>query len=231
MDYPNDFPASSRAAVTAENIRAGIEFEGVRNMPWHAGKQTSLEAALRVCILRPFVVFVREAAKLGINGTWTVDEVDSLSREFLRRATIDAQAERAYDLSGHRFAEDWIENWAGNIQDSVRRRFQESEQWREFQILLLAVADSQAGITNHSSAGLGPGPPPGIEIGPNPEPKKRGRPPIPVHLKQKAWDAKMAGVKNPELAKILYETPRPTPQQKSDVSNLLKNFKPTTLTE
>ncbi len=110
MRYPSDFPAESRAAVAAEKLRAGRDFDVARkNSPWtQYGASPELQAELRRYILRPFTVFVSEACKLGRKGIWHVDRIQKEAFEFLRLSTIDATYSKGYDKADRRFGQDWI---------------------------------------------------------------------------------------------------------------------------
>lgn len=143
--YPADFPQQSRAAVTAEKLRAGKDFDKARDNPPRMpyGLAQYQEAELRKYILRPFGVFVREACKLGQQGIWQVDRIEEEALEFLRISTIYAASSKGYDKSGHAFARNWIGNWGGHIEPEVQRQFERSEEWQQFQQALLEVAESR----------------------------------------------------------------------------------------
>jgi hypothetical protein len=119
MDYPNDFPPESRAAVAAERLRAERDFEAIRANPPRTkhGFSHDWGAELRKYILRQFIVFVREACKLGRAGVWQIDRIEEASMEFLRRATIDAESSPGSEVVGR----SWTENWGGQIQPEVMR--------------------------------------------------------------------------------------------------------------
>ena len=150
MQYPPDFPPESRAAVAAEKLRAGDDFDQAReNLPqMQYGSGQHLEAELRRYILRQFGVFVSEACTLGHKGIWDVDRVEKEALEFLRRSTIDARYSKGYDKSGRAFGGDWISNWDGAIQPEVQRQFERSGEWKQFQDALLKVAEDQAARTS-----------------------------------------------------------------------------------
>ena len=142
MQYPEDFSVESRASVTAEKLRAGREYDRAREHP--RANNFDLERDLRKYILRQFAAFVREAGKLGLCGAWQVDEVEKSSLEFLRLATIAAVHEKGHDKYGRDLGGSWIDNWGGSIASAVRREFEKSEEWRQFQDTLLQVAENQA---------------------------------------------------------------------------------------
>lgn len=144
MRYPSDFPPESRAAVAAEKLRAGKDFDKARENP--PGKEYGfdyLEAELRRYILRQFGVFVREACKLGHKGTWPVDRIEKAALEFLRLSTIDAVYSKGHNKYGQKFGRNWNDNWGGEIQSEVRRQFERSGEWPQFQDALLRVAEIQ----------------------------------------------------------------------------------------
>jgi len=137
MQYPTDFPLESRAAVAAEKLRAGKDFDNIReNRP----RMDHLQAELRRYILRPFIVFVREACKLGHKEVWQVDRIEEAAMEFLRLSTIDAEYDKGHGVIGRR----WTDNWGGNLEPEVKRQFERSDEWRQFQDALLEVAEDHA---------------------------------------------------------------------------------------
>ena len=147
MRYPSDFPAESRAAVAAEKLRAGRDFDVAReNSPaTRYGAGLDLHAELRRYILRPFAVFVSEACKLGRKGIWHVDRIQEEALEFLRLSTIDAKYSKGYDKADRQFAQDWIDSsGGGGIKPEVMRQLERSAEWQQFQEALLQVAESQS---------------------------------------------------------------------------------------
>ncbi|HUR46333.1 MAG TPA: hypothetical protein VMZ27_10705 [Candidatus Saccharimonadales bacterium] len=144
MDYPEDFPPESRAAVAAEKLRAGKDFDEARkNLPGtQYGPGKDLEAELRRYILRQFSIFGREACQLGHKGIWHVDQIEEEALEFLRRSTNVAISSKGYDKSGRSFGQRWMSNWGGGIEPDVKRQFEQSDEWKQFQNALLQVAES-----------------------------------------------------------------------------------------
>jgi hypothetical protein len=136
MEYPKDFPPESRAAVAAEKIRAGKDFDQVRD-PLSRG--TDIEEQVRKYVLRQFLVFVQEASKLGKIGIWHVDRVESAALEYLRRATIDAVYSKGRGLGGR-----WVSNVSGGLTLEICRQFEKSSEWQQYQDILLQVAEEQA---------------------------------------------------------------------------------------
>ena len=141
MDYPDDFPPESRAAVAAERLRAERDFDAICENPPRTkhGFSHDLAAELRKYILRQFIVFVREACKLGRAGVWQVDRIEGASMEFLRRATIDAEFSKGSGVVGR----SWTENWHGQIQPEVMRLLEQSPEFRQYRDALLEIAEIQ----------------------------------------------------------------------------------------
>jgi hypothetical protein len=147
MQYPKDFPPESRAAVMAEKLRAGKDFDEARD---HLSYGRDVEEQLRKYILRQFLVFVREASKLGKKGIWQVDRVEAFALEFLRHATIDA----VYD-KGRGFGELWISRLNGSLTSEICRLFEECSEWQQYQDMLLQAAEGQeAGMANAEAEAL-----------------------------------------------------------------------------
>ena len=138
--YPAEFPQTSRARVHSEGIRAAIDFDEAKQS---ARNRSDIESLLRNYILRVFMEFVREARHLGRQGLWMIDRLESESREFLRQQTIEAWHEKGYDRSGSQLRE-VVSHWGGSILPEVQRVFERSSEWKEFQRVLLEVADAQA---------------------------------------------------------------------------------------
>jgi hypothetical protein len=150
MQYPIDFPPESSAAVAAEKLRAGKDFDKARENPQRlqSGFEPYLEAELRKYILRPFGVFVREACKLGHKGIWHVDRIEKFAREFLRLSTIDAMWSKGWYRNGQEIGRGWIESGGSHIGPEVQRQFERSGEWQQFQDALLQVAEIQEARTS-----------------------------------------------------------------------------------
>ena len=136
MRYPQDFPRESRARVEAEKIRAGRDFDSAKaSARWGS----DVETHLRQYILRTLLVFAKEAQGLRL---WSVEELDSQCREFLRLLTIDAYYEMGYDQRGRRLSV-MTSHLNGSILSEVQREFEKTPEWKEYQDALLAMAESQ----------------------------------------------------------------------------------------
>jgi len=135
--YPREFPQESRSRVLAERIKA----------EWGARDRSDLADLLRSCILRVFIVFVREGGALVRKGTknWSVDRLESESQEFLRWLTNYARYGNTFGGAAHQLP-DMVSNLDGSILFDVRRAFESSPIWREYEDILLdlAVATSTA---------------------------------------------------------------------------------------
>lgn len=147
MRYPKDFPPESRAAVAAEKLRAAKDFDNARKNPQGMERGFDEAGEVRRYILRQFIVFVSEACKLGHKGIWHVDYIEKTALEFLRLSTIDAVSSK-----GH--FDRWISNWGGEIEPDVRRQFEKSAEWEQYEEALLQVAERQeAPGSNSADAG------------------------------------------------------------------------------
>ncbi|MGB9457519.1 MAG: hypothetical protein WCB12_15835 [Bryobacteraceae bacterium] len=144
MQYPEDFPLKSRAAVAAEKLRTGSEFDQAQE---YLSRDADIEEQIRKYILRQFLVFVREASKLGKAGIWRVDRVESDALEFLRHATIDAVYSKRPWLGDR-----WISRMTGQLTSEILRQFEKSSEWPQYQEMLLEVAEAQDAGTADSGA-------------------------------------------------------------------------------
>jgi hypothetical protein len=144
--FPSSFPPESRSAVIAARIRAGKDFDAQKTV---AGYERFEEMALREYILRPFLVFVKEAATLG----WPADRIETQAQEFLRLSTIDAIFGKCSDRSRARIDGRWTSNWNGHIQPEAMRQFEKHVEWQQYQEVLLQVAETQAAQTRGRSDG------------------------------------------------------------------------------
>jgi hypothetical protein len=130
MDYPQDFPAESRAKVEAARIRAGCQFDFKRTkVKW----SSDIEALFWTYVLTPFVVFAGESSRLGL---WSADEMDRNCREFLRRLTIHAYYQKG-KAAGLR---DMISNWNGSILWEAQQEIEKTSQWRKYENICLKFA-------------------------------------------------------------------------------------------
>jgi len=135
MQYPEDFPHKSRAAVAAERLRAGNDFDQALE---HLSRDADIEDQIRKYILRQFLVFVREVSKLGKAGIWPVDRVEGDALEFLRHATIDAVYSKRPWLGDR-----WISRMSGQLTSEILRQFEKSPEWHQYRDMLLDVAEAQ----------------------------------------------------------------------------------------
>jgi hypothetical protein len=145
--YPEVFPQSSRARVQGESIRAARDFDRAKQEA-----PSKIPRLLRAYILRVFIAFVREARNLALQGLWSVDRLESESREFLRGFAITARYEKGHDRSGG-LVPDMVSHWTASILPEIQRSFEQSPEWQEFQDILLEVADAQASWPERSLPG------------------------------------------------------------------------------
>lgn len=147
MRYPHDFPPESRAAVAAEKLRAGKDFDEARENWPRTEHGFDLGAELRSYILRQFAVFVREACKLGDKGIWHVDYVENAVLEFIRLCTIEALSSKGHDRYGQGVGGNWISSWSGHIEPEVQGQLEKTGEWRQFRDALLQVAEGPRGTS------------------------------------------------------------------------------------
>jgi hypothetical protein len=130
MDYPQDFPAESRAKVEAARIRAGRQFDSKRaKVKW----KSDIEVLFWTYVLTPFLVFAEESARLGL---WPADEMDKKCRESLRLLTIDAYYQKGKGAG----VWDMISNWNGGILWEAAQKMEKTSQWRKYENILLNFA-------------------------------------------------------------------------------------------
>jgi len=130
MDYPQDFPAESRAKVEVARIRAGRRFDSDKvRAKW----RSEIETFFWIYVLTPFVVFASESSRLGL---WPVDKMDQNCREFLRLLTINAYHHKGR-TAGLR---NMICNWDGSILPEAQQEIEKTPQWRKYENIRLKFA-------------------------------------------------------------------------------------------
>jgi hypothetical protein len=152
MEYPREFSLQARARVDAEKLGATRQLRQDRNdAPWSRfGPSRKDEENLRNYVLRVFLVFAEQACELGAQGRWTVDRIRSVTDEFLRRFTIEAYSEEGHDKTGRKLRE-MVSHWDGHVLPEIRREFEGSAKWQQFEEALEAVAIQQARRTGESA--------------------------------------------------------------------------------
>ena len=147
MVYPQEFSAEARTRIEAERVKANQALRQARTVEppdnWTKGKRVWDECAFRGYILRVFRAYAHEACELGKQGTWAGDRIRSETDEFLRRFAIEACDEQGHDRYGDKFRM-IVSDWYTSLRPEVERWFHESDEWREFEDDLLAVAERQA---------------------------------------------------------------------------------------
>jgi hypothetical protein len=151
VDFPREFSGQARASVEAEQLKANRALAQSRaQKPPESWKGSTREWDLQEFyhyILRVFLAFAREACGLAKEGTWTLGRVRPEADEFLRRFTIEAYYEKGRDRFGT--FQGMIE-WRGILRPDVEQMLHRSDEWRQFEDDLLAVAEQVASST-HSS--------------------------------------------------------------------------------
>ena len=147
MDFPHEFSAQARARIEAERLKASRELADAQAQKppdaWKSGAREWDRQEFHDYILLVFLAFAREACELGKVVIWTVDRVRSEVDEFLRRFTIEAYYEKGRDRFGEKFPE-MTSNWRGSLLLGVEQMFHRSDEWRQFEAELLAVAEKVA---------------------------------------------------------------------------------------
>jgi len=113
--------------------------------------------------MRIFLVFVREACEFGKKSgdrAWTDRELDQRCRDFLLSIVIDAWQHKAKDLGVREMFTS--RGWGYSILEDDRRRIEKSDEWKQYQELLLDAFESQAQthrwISSSKGMPLGQGP-------------------------------------------------------------------------
>jgi len=138
MDFfPEEFPAQAQAQVEAAKIHAYRKLdEEIKKASWRSEQET----LIRDCIMQIFFTFAEGACVLGSKNIWTVAQIQAKANEFLRRLTITVCHEKSPDRS---IANNWINHMNGSLSQEVERQLKGSAQWKQFEDLLLTVADEQ----------------------------------------------------------------------------------------
>jgi hypothetical protein len=83
--YRPEFSPAARARVAAVKIQAGLELDDAKQR--HRGI-SEVEAEVRKYILRVFAAFAKEALHLGVEGLWTIEQIDAKSVTLKRQRPI-----------------------------------------------------------------------------------------------------------------------------------------------
>ena len=155
IDYPREFSPEARARIEAEMVRARRDFRLRRaEITSSYGPSAADEENFRQYVLRVFLAFAKEACKLGSLRVWTVDKITPECVEFLRRFTIQAYYEDGHDRNGRRLSS-MTSNLNGSLLEAVERQYRGSEEWRQFEDALLAVAE-QVATASHEDLSTAP---------------------------------------------------------------------------
>jgi hypothetical protein len=147
MEYPTEFSQQARAHVVAEQLKAAQRLEHLKSRKpseeWTKGLRIFDQCAFYEYILGVFLAFAHEACKLGDQGIWGVDRIASEADEFLRALAVEAYYEKGHDRYGRQFPE-ITDHFGGRLLPAVARSLKDSDEWRQFETELLAVAQKQA---------------------------------------------------------------------------------------
>lgn len=139
LPFPPGFPTEYRGPVLAERISAERDFEAERQkLPSGSHYQAECERLWRELVVRIWIVFVRQAKKLGQTGSWAVERVDRESREFLR--LLSSRTREELHRSGYQIRE-VIDDKSREILPDVYQEFRKSSPWREFEDVVLELAN------------------------------------------------------------------------------------------
>jgi hypothetical protein len=166
MEYPEEFSSQGRARVEAARLKAGNDLEQYRNKTKARPRRqhtsgpyglrwTEEEEDLHEYVLRVARAYGHEGCEIGLLGVWTAERIRSEVVEFRRKFTIEALSEKGYNKFGSRFP-DMVSDWDGSLLPDVRRTFDESIEWHQFEEELLAVAERQAAQNCDQGGPVGP---------------------------------------------------------------------------
>jgi hypothetical protein len=141
MKYPSEFPRQARARVEAETLRAHRALEqDVRGT-----ESRRRDVPFIRCVMRVFLVFAREACEFGKKSghrAWSDRELDQRCRDFLLSIVIDAWEDKAKDLGIRKMFSSG--GWGYSLDDDARRKIEMSDEWKQYQELLLDAFESQS---------------------------------------------------------------------------------------
>ena len=145
MDYPRQFSSQASARIEAERLRGIRELEAAYTKRPPDGLTTFQldQQSFHAYILRVFLAFVQEACALGKAGVWAVGYIRTRANEFLRNFVIEAYYEKGRSRGDNAFPA-MTDHFSGELLDEVDRKLRDSGQWRQYETLLLEVAESQA---------------------------------------------------------------------------------------
>jgi hypothetical protein len=153
MKYPNEFPRPARARVEAETLRAYAALK----QDVQGKTKSERDISFIRCVMRIFLAFVREACEFGKKSghrAWTDRELDQRCRDFLLLIVVDAWEDVAKFLGVREMFSS--SGWGYSLKDDARRRIEGSDEWKQYQELLLDAFESQshAQLSLRSSKGL-----------------------------------------------------------------------------
>jgi Helix-turn-helix len=140
MDYPQDFPAESRAKVEAARIRARRRFDVAIKRPPRIAHLTdrkvsgipTAELIFWDYVLTPWFVFVKEAYRLRL---WSVDVMKNRCEEALRHFVIEAYYHKGKGIVAKPTDE------LGGIRLKIKLEIEKKTPWRKYENLLLKLAE------------------------------------------------------------------------------------------
>lgn len=147
-NLPKEFPFESRAAVKLAEVEASREVE--RSLVWQPmnaivtggfGAPTSPSTSVFQYAMSIFAVFAREACKVSRGGTWGVDQLDVVVREYLRLLLVHA---RDKYTSANSVVSPMVQVSTLQIVPHGWRAVERTSEWRTYQDELAALARVQS---------------------------------------------------------------------------------------
>lgn len=165
MEYPEEFSSQARAQVEAARLKASNDLEQYRSKTkarprrqHTAGPYGTIwneeEEDLHEYILHVVRAYGHEACELGLQAVWTVERIRSEVVEFRRKFAIEALYDKGADKFGSRLP-NMVDNWGGGLLPDVKRTFDESIEWHQFEKELSAVAERQAAQNSDPAGPVG----------------------------------------------------------------------------
>jgi hypothetical protein len=140
--YPPYVSKAAKAAVEAEELRAGRDFDeatadttprALTANPYMCERTGRL---LKEYVFRPFVQFSKEACKLDLEGISGIGEIQRECEDYLRRSAIEACHEKLPGVD--------TRCWDGGLLEWIKRDFGKKALFQDHEDRLLEVADAQS---------------------------------------------------------------------------------------
>lgn len=135
--YPGEFSVSARNRIEGERIQADEDFEKANPSKYPSDLRSGSGKLYQARILRVFSAFAKEACKLAWEGHWSIDQVESECKYFLRRLVDEVvrRPRKAGDPVREPAFEFALESWAED-------EFGKGPDFAEYRRLLVGVAQA-----------------------------------------------------------------------------------------